>query len=72
MSSFFDQSRVTIAKQRIEDIVHLTKEHHYELACAKWMENVIYVHTGQVTEQLPIEHPNGYTCTLATALVKKE
>ena len=71
MASFFDQTRVMHAKQRVDDIVGLTSDQHYTVACSKWMESVIYVQTGEVAEIPPVEHPNGYVCTISEHLNKK-
>ena len=71
MASFFDQTRVMHAKQRVDDIVTLANDQHYTVACSKWMESVIYVQTGQVTEIQPMEHPNGYVCQISEHLNKK-
>ena len=61
MGSFFDQKRTIEASQKVNEIVQLASDHHYQFACSKWMENVIYVQTGQQIPIPPIEHPNGNT-----------
>eukprot|EP00834_Sanchytrium_tribonematis_P005276 NODE_308_length_10101_cov_0.990102.p7 type:complete len:147 gc:universal NODE_308_length_10101_cov_0.990102:496-936(+) len=65
MGSFFDQKRVAEAREKVGDIVKLAADQHHQIACSKWMESVIYVQSGQHVEVAPVDHPNGYACTIA-------